>query len=199
VLPDNERMLFSERFHCPDHPGRPKFLEPTPRLFSFNNPYGSCPTCTGFGATLEYDPDLIVPNAARSLKEGAVDPWEKPRYKRYRSEAARVREGEGRPANAPWQDLPKAFRDEVIRGRRRGFQGVIPFLRSREEKRYKQYIRVFLRQYQSARSARVPRLAAACEALHVRVGGIDIGAAAPADPQLRTWLDELMAGARRSR
>src|SRR5690606_38032817 len=65
TLPDNGRLLFSERFHCPDHPDV-KFLEPTPRLFSFNNPYGSCPACTGFGATLEYDPELIVPNASRT-------------------------------------------------------------------------------------------------------------------------------------
>src|SRR5690606_31434842 len=50
-------LRFTERFRCPEHP-EIRFLEPTPRLFSFNNPYGSCPTCTGFGATLEYDPAL---------------------------------------------------------------------------------------------------------------------------------------------
>jgi len=64
LLPDHTRMLFSERFHCPDHPDV-KFLDPTPRLFSFNNPYGSCPKCTGFGATLEYDVDLSVPHPTR--------------------------------------------------------------------------------------------------------------------------------------
>jgi excinuclease ABC subunit A len=195
VLPDDERLLFSERFHCPDHPDV-KFLEPTPRLFSFNNPYGSCPACTGFGATLEYDADLIVPNAARSLKEGAVDPWEKPRYKRYRSKLLAFAKEKGVDAGAPWSDLPKTFRDEVIKGKRRGFQGVIPFLKSREEKRYKQYIRVFLRQYQSARECaecRGSRLRA--EALNVRVGALDIGAASrlPID-RLRLWLAEILAG-----
>jgi excinuclease ABC subunit A len=194
VLPDNERLLFSERFHCPDHPDV-KFLEPTPRLFSFNNPYGSCPKCTGFGATLEYDPDLIVPNAARSLKDGAIDPWEKPRYKRYRSKLLAFAKEKEIDASAPWMELPKAFRDEVIRGKRRGFQGVIPFLRSREEKRYKQYIRVFLRQYQSARECdecRGSRLRA--EALNIRVGGVDIGAASRLPiQQLRTWLADLIA------
>jgi excinuclease ABC subunit A len=54
-----DRLRFSDRFHCPDH-REVKFLDPTPRLFSFNNPYGSCPKCTGFGATLEYDESLIV-------------------------------------------------------------------------------------------------------------------------------------------
>jgi excinuclease ABC subunit A len=195
LQPDGGRLAFSERFHCPDHPGV-RFLEPAPRLFSFNSPFGSCPDCTGFGATLEYDPELIVPNPARTLKEGAVDPWEKPRYQRYRSRLLAFAKEKDVAANVPWRDLPKPFRDEVIRGRRRGFQGVIPFLRLREKKRYKQYIRVFLRQYQSAiecAACRGSRLRA--EALHVRVGGIDIGAAGRMPIRaLRTWLGELVAG-----
>jgi excinuclease ABC subunit A len=195
VASDSRRLVFSERFHCPDHPDI-RFLEPTPRLFSFNNPYGSCPECTGFGATLEYDPELIVPNASRTLKEGAVDPWEKPRYARYRSKLLAFAKEQGVAANVPWQELPKNFRDAVIKGRRKTFQGVIPFLRSREEKRYKQYIRVFLRQYQSAKECvhcRGSRLRG--EALNVRVGGCDIGAASRLPIRaLRTWLTDLVTG-----
>ena len=71
-------LRFSEAFRCPGHP-EAAFLEPEPKLFSFNNPYGSCPVCTGFGATLEYDPALIVPDRDLSLEQGAVDPWAKPR------------------------------------------------------------------------------------------------------------------------
>jgi excinuclease ABC subunit A len=195
LLPGTRRLLFSERFHCPDHPDA-RFVEPAPRLFSFNNPFGSCPTCTGFGATLEYDEALIVPNPSRSLKDGAVDPWEKPRYQRYRTRLLAFARDGGVPANVPWRELPEAFRAEVIHGRRRGFQGVIPFLRLREKKRYKQYIRVFLRQYQSARECadcRGSRLRR--EALAVRIGGLDIGAAGKLPiTRLRAWLDELVAG-----
>jgi excinuclease ABC subunit A len=196
VIPsENRRLNFSDRFHCPDHP-EVRFLEPTPRLFSFNNPFGSCPECTGFGATLEYDPDLIVPNASRTLGDGAVDPWEKPRYKRYRSRLLAFAKEQDVPANVPWRDLPKQFRDTVIKGRRKAFQGVIPFLKSREEKRYKQYIRVFLRQYQSARECphcRGSRLRA--EALHVRIGGCDIGQASRLPVRaLREWLGDLVNG-----
>ena len=79
-----ERLAFTEHFRCPKHP-EIEFFEPTPKLFSFNNPYGSCPLCTGFGATLDYDVDLIVPNPARSIDDGAVDPWSKPRYHRERA------------------------------------------------------------------------------------------------------------------
>jgi len=72
-------IRFTERFRCPDHP-EVEFLSPTPQLFSFNNPYGSCPECTGFGAVLRFDESLIVCNPNRSLAEGAVDPWRMPRY-----------------------------------------------------------------------------------------------------------------------
>lgn len=180
---------FSEQFRCPEHP-EIRFLDPTPRLFSFNNPYGSCPTCTGFGATLEYDVDLIVPNPARSLAEGAVDPWEKPRYERYRNRLLAFAERRRISEDRPWLDLPPGFRRAVIHGGS-GFGGVIPFLRSREEKRYKQYIRVFLRQYQT------PRTCTECggaklrrEALYVRVAGLSIAQAATLPiTELRQWVE----------
>ncbi|MGH7506823.1 MAG: excinuclease ABC subunit UvrA, partial [Longimicrobiales bacterium] len=142
--------------------------------------------------TLEYDVDLIVPNADRTLDEGAVDPWEKPRYGKQRDRllafAARRKVGIDRP----WHDLPPKFREAVLHGIR-GFQGVIPFLKSREEKRYKQYIRVFLRQYQTARTchacggAKLRR-----EAGYVRVAGLLIGKAAELPiGELRAWIERV--------
>ncbi len=144
----DDRIRFTERFRCPDHP-EVTFADPSPQLFSFNNPLGSCQRCTGFGATLEYDPELIVPNPARTLRDGAVDPWHKPRYQKERERLARFAEEEGVSRDVPWEDLPEDFREAVVHGGK-GFKGAIPFLRSKERKRYKQYIRVFLRQYQSA-------------------------------------------------
>ncbi len=182
---------FTEGFRCPDHP-EIRFLEPAPRLFSFNNPYGSCPTCTGFGAVLEYDPHLIVPNPARTLDEGAIDPWEKPRYGKQRRRLLRWAREQGVDVHVPWLDLPEAGRKAILHGVR-GFTGVIPFLRSRERKRYKQYIRVFLRQYQTANpcpecgGSKLRR-----EALWVRIQDLDI-AQASALPirELRAWIDGL--------
>jgi excinuclease ABC subunit A len=176
------RLAFTERFRCPDHP-EIEFPEPTPQFFSFNSPYGSCPTCTGFGATLEYDEALIVPLSTRSLADGAVDPWTKPRYQKERSALLDYAERMGVSTQVPWSELPEDFRHAVIHGARsgrgrltdKGFKGVLPFLRSREKKRYKQYIRVFLRQYQS------PMTCGTCggarvrpEALNVRVEGSSI-------------------------
>jgi excinuclease ABC subunit A len=185
------RMEFTEHFRCPRHPQR-EFPEPTPQLFSFNSPYGSCPTCTGFGATLEYDEDLIVPNPRRSIQDGAVDPWTKPRYFREQDRLRAFTLEQGLSVYAPWEELPEEFRLSVIRGGA-GFDGVIPFLRSREKKRYKRYIRVFLRQYQS------PRPCPACrgsrirvEARWVHVGELDISAVTALSLEdFKEWLESL--------
>ncbi len=192
-------LAFTERFRCPRHP-EIAFPSPTPQLFSFNNPYGSCQKCTGFGAVLQYDPELIVPNPARSLSEGAVDPWDKPRYEVRRRRLAELARSEKVSMDIPWSELPASFRDTVIGGAS-GFEGVIPFLTTLEEKRYKQYIRVFLRQYQSA------LLCPACggtklrpEAQRVFVAGASI-AEVSALPlaELKMWLVELSAPGTRLR
>jgi excinuclease ABC subunit A len=164
-----ERLLFTEHFRCPEHP-EIDFLDPTPRLFSFNNPYGTCQLCTGFGATLDYDPDLVIPNPQRSIDEGAVDPWAKPRYQKERDKLRAFATDRGISLYSPWEELPEKFRSEVMYGTK-GMKGVIPFLVSKENKRYKQYIRVYLRQYQSPKrcrecgGARIRR-----QALYVKIG-----------------------------
>jgi excinuclease ABC subunit A len=183
------RLLFTERFRCPAHPDV-VFADPRPQLFSFNNPFGSCPLCTGFGATLDYDPELIVPKPTLSIADGAVDPWTKPRYKREREKLRVFTLARKVSLSTPWQDLPDSFREAVLYGTK-GFTGVVPFLVSREKKRYKQYIRVFLRQYQSPNTCREcggTRLRP--EALRVRVGGRTIAAVADVPLEdLRPWIE----------
>ena len=185
------RLLFTERFRCPEHPDV-AFADPRPPLFSFNNPYGSCKLCTGFGATLDYDPELIIPNPALSIADGAVDPWTKPRYKRERERLKAFTAARKVSLHSAWESLPKAFRDAVLYGTK-GFKGVVPFLVSREKKRYKQYIRVFLRQYQSPNVCREcggARLRA--EALRVRVGEQTIAAISDLPLEdLRPWIEGL--------
>jgi excinuclease ABC subunit A len=160
------RMAFTEHFRCPKH-SDVEFFEPTPQLFSFNNPYGSCPLCTGFGATLDYAVDLIVPNPTRSIEGGAVDPWSKPRYNRERAKLRTFTLDQGESLYCPWEELPEDFREGVLYGSK-GFKGVIPFLVGRERKRYKQYIRVFLRQYQS------PQVCRDCGGARIRQAALNI-------------------------
>ncbi|MFQ5690845.1 MAG: excinuclease ABC subunit UvrA [Gemmatimonadota bacterium] len=184
------RTSFTEAFACSEC-GR-GFPRPQPTLFSFNSPAGACPECTGFGATLEYDLDLIVPDPGRSLDEGAIDPWTKPRYRRQRAALRDYARREGIDTRCPWRDLPEGVRERLLYGAS-GFEGVLSFLRGRERKRYKQYIRVFLRQYQKPHPCRGcggTRLRE--EARHVRVGGLDIASAAALPIfSLREWLDRL--------
>ena len=147
-FPRSGTLRFTERFECPNDGTRAP--GPTPQLFSFNNPRGACPTCNGFGAVLEYDEALIVPYPDRSLRDGAIDPWTKPRYDNKRRALAEFAKREGIPMDVAWRKLTASQRNSLLRTRSRGYKGILPFLEDLEEKRYKQYIRVFLRQYQSA-------------------------------------------------
>ncbi|HET6680224.1 MAG TPA: excinuclease ABC subunit UvrA [Gemmatimonadaceae bacterium] len=189
-------LRFTERFACP-HDGT-VLAAPTPQLFSFNNPRGACEQCNGFGAVLEYDEALIVAWPDRSLRDGAIDPWTKPRYESRRRTLLEFAASRRIPVDVPWRQLTAAQRELLLHHTgRSGYRGIFPFLRDLERKRYKQYIRVFLRQYQSAgecpgcHGARLRP-----EALAVRVDGRTIAdvAALPVDALLR-WLDALRLGA----
>ena len=191
LLADGRIVPFTERFECA-YDGTPA-PAPTPQLFSFNSPRGACHTCNGFGAILEYDDALIVPYPSRTLREGAIDPWTKPRYENKRRALAEFAKRSGVPLDVPWVELTQAQRTLLLHSRARGYKGIFPFLRDLEEKRYKQYIRVFLRQYQTAQECPECRGAKLQpEALNVRVGGRSIAdvSAMPVD-RLCEWLDGL--------
>ena len=185
------KLRFTERFECPnDGTVAPA---PTPQLFSFNNPRGACSQCNGFGAILEYDESLVVPYPSRSLRDGAIDPWTKPRYDNKRRALAEFAKRERIPMDEPWDQLTAAHRQLLLHSKTRGYKGILPFLGDLEEKRYKQYIRVFLRQYQTAQECpRCHGTKLQPEALNVRVGGLNIAQVAelPVD-QLADWLNEL--------
>ncbi|HJU68822.1 MAG TPA: excinuclease ABC subunit UvrA [Gemmatimonadaceae bacterium] len=180
---------FSDRFECAYDGTRAP--TPTPQLFSFNSPRGACPKCNGFGATLEYDEALIVPYPDRSLRDGAIHPWTMPRYENKRRALAEYAKRVRIPLDAPWRALRADQREELLHGKARGYKGIFPFLRDLEEKRYKQYIRVFLRQYQSAREC--PECHGAKlqpEALRVRIAGRSIAEVAELPVErLLPWLE----------
>ncbi len=185
------RLNFTERFECPDD--GTVLPPPTPQLFSFNNPRGACPTCNGFGAVLEYDEALVVPYPERTLRDGAIDPWTKPRYEAKRRALAELARKEGIPFDTPWKELDDAQRERLLHGKGRGWTGIFPFLRGLEEKRYKQYIRVFLRQYQSAfecPTCHGTKLQP--DALQVRVAGSSIAQVAELPVgELLAWMEGL--------
>ncbi|HEX9582745.1 MAG TPA: excinuclease ABC subunit UvrA [Gemmatimonadales bacterium] len=165
----------------------------SPALFSFNNPRGACPGCNGFGAVLEYHESLIVPRPERSLADGALDPWTKPRYGPRRKLLADTARHRGIPLDVPWNRLRPVDRRFLLHGKSGKFRGVLPFLETLEAKRYKQYIRVFLRQYQLAVTC--PACGGARlrpEALAVRVADASIAqVSALTAGDLHDWLAKL--------
>src|SRR6266581_3108656 len=191
ALDNGDRRRFSEHPTCSTCGTPAPALTPT--LFSFNNPRGACPGCNGFGAVLEYDETLIVPRPDRSLADGALDPWTKPRYEGRRRVLREVARAKDIPFDRPWRDLTDKQRHFLLHGAAGRFLGMLPFLQRLEAKRYKQYIRVFLRQYQLA------KVCPACggarlksEALAVRVGGRTIAdVAALSAGALRDWIGAL--------
>ena len=185
------RLPFTERFECAwDGTRAPA---PTPQLFSFNNPRGACATCNGFGAVLTYDEALIVPEPQRTIAGGAIDPWTKPRYENKRRALAEFCRKEKIPLDRPWAELPRAQQERLLSAKGKGFEGILVHLGSLEEKKYKQYIRVFLRQYQSAkRCGTCGGTKLVREALHVRVGDRTIAEVSEMMvSDLREWLRAL--------
>jgi excinuclease ABC subunit A len=125
-----------------------------PSLFSFNNPYGACPACNGFGNLLEFDPRRVVPDPSRSLADGAIDPWTKPRYVRRRERLRSFARAARISWTAPWEDLSDESRQVLLHGgriRNASFGGILPYLEGLTRKKYKAYVRFFLREYQSYR------------------------------------------------
>ncbi len=142
---------------------------------------------------LEYDLSVIIPNPERTLREGAIDPWTMPRYDNKRRALAEFARRERISMDVPWTALSDAQREMLLRKRSRGYKGIIPFLEDLEEKRYKQYIRIFLRRYQTAQECPTCHgTKLKPEALNVRVAGLSIAEVAEIPVgELCQWLDGL--------
>jgi excinuclease ABC subunit A len=114
-LVDEDRILtFSEKFACPIH--GPSLVELEPRVFSFNSPHGACPRCTGLGSQMEIDPELVVPDPALSIGEGAIAPWSVSASNYYDQLAQAIAERYGVDLETPWRDLPEESRDFFLYG-----------------------------------------------------------------------------------
>src|SRR3981189_2125409 len=141
-----QRLRFSQRFECKNEGSR--YEEPEPRLFSFNNPYGACPRCQGFGNTIDFDLNLVVPDPSKSLDDGAIEPWTKPRYRVLFQDARKWARGRGIPTNVPWRQLTPEQRRLILEGDpENDYKGVKGFFTWLERKKYKMHVPVFLSRY----------------------------------------------------
>jgi excinuclease ABC subunit A len=124
------------------------YREPEPRLFSFNNPYGACPRCQGFGNTIDFDPNLILPDRSRTLAQGAIAPWTTPKYRPFHGEMIRFAKSAAIPTDVPWYDLDPPQQDLLWNGPGSGpYPGIRGFFAALERKKYKLHVRVFLSKY----------------------------------------------------
>ena len=191
-LPDN-RIVFSERFSCPVSGFTIEEVEP--RLFSFNAPQGACPTCDGIGEKQLFDPQLVVPNEALSLKKGAVVPWAKsnPPSPYYMQVLSSLAKEFGFDLTTAWQDLKPEHRDIILYGTkgksvpltfkdgrkqytvRKAFEGVIGNLNRRMMQTESAWMREELAKFQTAQPCETCHGKRLNEkALAVKIAGTDI-------------------------
>jgi len=180
-----KEVIYSEKFACPKHP-QASLEELSPRLFSFNSPYGACKSCDGLGTILEFDPDLIVPDKSISLENGAIDAWRKGGkrmnifYNRLVKRFCRKMEIN---KSLPFAEIPEEYKKILMQGttpadeKKYGvrFEGVIPNLVRRWENTTSEYVKTRLTSYLSqhpCRSCLGGRLRP--EAIAVTVGGKNI-------------------------
>ena len=178
-------VIFSEKYACPDHP-EASLAELSPRLFSFNSPYGACRSCDGLGTILEFDPDLIAPDKTITLENGAIDAWRKGGKRMnifYNRLIKRFCRSFGVSKSDPYGDIPADVRKILLYGTTpddeqtfaASFEGVIPNLQRRWETTTSEYVKARLHGYlseQPCNTCRGARLRP--EAIAVTVGGKSI-------------------------
>jgi len=174
---ERTRLRSSTAYECRNchRPGQ----EPEPRLFSFNNPFGACSRCQGFGNTIDFDLNLIVPDKSLSLAGGAIDPWNRPKYRTWYTDLKRHAAKLAIPLDIPWQDLTPLQHEILLYGDKNpggtGFLGIYGFFADMDRKKYKLHVRVMLSKYRGyalCPDCRGQRLRA--EARSVRIEGKNI-------------------------
>src|SRR5436190_16850511 len=148
---------FSVDLHCADCDLH--YSEPTPAAFSFNSPLGACDTCRGFGRVIGVDFGLVIPDEGKSLKEGAVRPWQTKSFKECQDDLAKYAKKRGMPLDTPWREMTEAQREWVLEGEPEWLSwskswpgiwyGVRRFFKWLESKAYKMHIRVLLSKYRA--------------------------------------------------
>lgn len=166
----NKITKFNRFYECCDI----KYEEPEPRFFSFNNPFGACPVCQGFGNVLGYDPKLIVPNPNLSLEEGAIAPWRTTKFISFNDNLISFAKLKKIPTTIPFKDLTDEQVNLLFNGEG-AYKGIYGFFKMLEKENYKMHIAILLNKYKGAttctacKGSRLRR-----EALQVKINGLSI-------------------------
>ncbi len=170
---DGKKFLFSSRLECKKC--HIEYDDPTPTLFSFNNPQGACPTCHGFGNLAVIDKDKIVPDKNLSLEDGAIEPWTKPSSRRRMQNLLDRARKKGIPTNLPFKALTEQQQRFVFEGEG-AYKGVMGFFERLKRKKYKVQVRVFLARYRKyIPCPKCHQMRLNQKALNVKIKGLSIG------------------------
>jgi len=152
-----EALRFSTSLHCPGCDIA--YADPTPAMFSFNSPIGACETCRGFGRVIGVDYGLVIPDEAKTLRAGAIRPWQTPSFKECQDDLAKYASKRGLSLDVPWREMQEAQRRWVVDGDDGWvswkkswpgkWYGVARFFKWLESKAYKMHIRVLLSKYRA--------------------------------------------------
>ncbi len=165
----NQELLFSEHFACVDC--GISYEELSPRMFSFNSPYGACPTCNGLGTTMEVDPDLVVPDPKLTIRQGAIAPWGESRDGWYFNQLQSVAKHYGIDLDKPWEELPEEHKKILLYGSKgeeirfvymreskrahaeftSQYEGVIPNLERRYRQTDSEYVRNWIEEFMNVK------------------------------------------------
>jgi len=168
---DGKELPFSERF---ERDGM-EFLEPTPQMFSFNNPFGACDTCEGFGRVAGIDEDLVIPDHDKTIRGGAVAPFDSPKFSKYLKDFIKVAAKEQLPIDVPYKDLDKETKRILWNGKD-GYKGIHGFFKDVKSQFYKVHMRVLYSRYRGySRCPDCEGYRVRKDALYVKVGGLHIG------------------------
>jgi len=144
LLESGERRHFSTRFECANDGIR--YEEPQPKLFSFNNPFGACPECQGFGKAIGIDMDLVIPDRTKTLRGGAISAFATPKHSEYHRKLLAVAREASLDVDKPVAQLTP-YEWNVVQNGYDGYPGIMGFFKVIEEQTYKMHYRVFLSRY----------------------------------------------------
>lgn len=138
----NEAKNFTQFYECCGI----RYEEPEPRFFSFNNPFGACPVCEGFGRTMGIDMDLVIPNPKLTIMQGAIAPWRTVKYSKFLRDLVHAAPSMKIPLDLPYEELSENHKELIDKGFD-GFIGIDKFFKKLEQKTYKMHIRILLSKY----------------------------------------------------
>ncbi|MEX0648955.1 MAG: excinuclease ABC subunit UvrA [Balneolaceae bacterium] len=168
---NGEEYPFSERF---ERDGM-EFLEPTPQMFSFNNPFGACDTCEGFGRVAGIDEDLVIPDHDKTIRSGAVAPFDSQKFSKNLRDFVKVAARYQLPIDVPYKDLDKETRNILWNGKDE-YIGIHKFFEEIKSQFYKVHMRVLYSRYRGySRCPECEGFRVRKDALYVKVGGLHIG------------------------